>query len=256
MKAINNFPFEDLAVRRIGAYDGNPTIVFLHDSLGSIKLWKDFPAQLGKMTQCNVLIYDRQGYGESCAFSYPKRDNEYMEMEANLLNELLNYWKIDEAILFGHSDGGSIALITAAKYAEKIKGIITEGAHIFVEEITLQGIRKAVENYQKTNLKSKLEKYHGHKTDQMFWAWADTWLNKDFKAWNIENFLGSIHCPILIIQGRDDEFGTLNQVEGIDSQSRGRSEKFIVPDAKHTPHKEKAETVLKRSADFIKTLIS
>ncbi|MDR2084203.1 MAG: alpha/beta fold hydrolase [Bacteroidales bacterium] len=253
MSANKNLHSE-IAFKRIDNYPGKPTIIFLHDSWGSINLLRDFPEKLGELTECNVLIYDRQGYGESGPFSYSKRNNDYMELEADILNELLDYWKIDKAILFGHSDGGSISLITAAKYPSKIVGVITEGAHVFVEDITVNGIKDAVKLYQTGNLKSKLEKYHGEKTDSMFWAWADTWTSEEFRTWNIESFLPAIHCDLLVIQGADDEYGTLEQVTKIVTQTSGQASKLIIPNAKHSPHKEVPNLVLEKSAEFIKQL--
>lgn len=254
MQTNYKFSLEEIAIKRIDNYPGRPTIIFLHDSLGCIELWRDFPQKLGEMAQCNVLIYDRQGYGKSCPFSYSKRENDYMEWEADILNDLLAFWNIDKAILFGHSDGGSIALLTAAKYPEKILGIITEGAHIFVEEVTLNGIREAIDLYKTTDLKSKLQKYHFDNTEEMFWAWAGTWTSEVFKVWNMEHFLPSIQCPSLIIQGQDDEYGTLDQVEGITKQVSGPTSKFVMPDVKHTPHKEAPELVLGKAFEFISQL--
>lgn len=245
----------DIATLRIDNYRNRPTIIFLHDSLGCIELWRDFPQKLGNLTQCNVLIYDRQGYGRSCPFTETNRTNGYMEKEADFLIDLMNYWKLNNAILFGHSDGGSIALIAGGKYPDRIKGIITEGAHIFVEDKTIIGIEEAIKLYQTTNLKMKLEKYHGNKTDEMFWAWASTWTSDQFSTWNIEEFLPAIQCKCLILQGEEDEYGTLQQVEKIAKQTRGKSTKLILPGIKHTPHKENPELVLNESAEFIKQLI-
>lgn len=255
MQTDNKFSLDDISIKRIDNYHGRPTIIFLHDSLGCIKLWRDFPLKLGELTNCNVLIYDRQGYGMSCSFSDSKRDNYYMEKEADILNELLDIWDIDKALLFGHSDGGSIALIAAAKYPAKISGIITEGAHIFVEDFTLNGIKEAIQLYQTTDLKTKLEKYHGDKTEEMFWAWAETWTSEKFRTWNIESFLPLIQCPSLIIQGEDDEYGTLEQIEKITKQTSGQSSKLIIPNVKHSPHKEIPELILEKSAVFINQLI-
>lgn len=244
-----------LMVARSNPWEGRPTIIFLHDSLGSIKLWRDFPSKLGEITACNVLVYDRQGYGKSGPFISNDRKNNYLELEAAVVNRLIKQYGIKRAILFGHSDGGSIALITAAKYPSSILGVITEGAHIFVEDITLQGIREAVKAYQTTSLKEKLEKYHGDKTDALFWAWAKTWLSDEFKNWNIEHFLPVIQCSVLVIQGEKDEYGTLHQVEGITSQVSGVAFQFIVPQVGHTPHKEAAQETLTKAAEFImKTL--
>ena len=246
---------DQIAIKRIEINPLAPTIIFLHDSLGCIQLWRDFPEQLGAMSYCNVLIYDRQGYGKSCPFSYSERDLNYLEIEADLLNELIVYWNIDNAILFGHSDGGSIALLTAAKYPSHIKGIITVGAHVFVEEVTIKGINEAIDLYHNTDLKSKLEKYHGTNTESMFWAWAKTWTTDEFKHWNIEHFLPLITCPALIIQGDDDEYGTLKQVEAITSLMNGTASPLIIPNCKHTPYKENPAYVLDQTAAFIKELI-
>lgn len=177
-----------------------------------------------------------------------------MEQEADILNELLDYWNIDNAILFGHSDGGSISLISAGKYPKKISGVITEGAHIFVEDVTIKGIEEAIQLYQTTDLKTKLEKYHGNKTDEMFWAWAATWTTDEFKTWNIENYLPKIQCRSLIIQGEDDEYGTLKQVENIITQTCGQSSKFVIQKVRHTPHKEVPELILEKAAEFINGL--
>lgn len=249
------FSQNKLATFKTIDFQNRPTIVFLHDSLGCIELWRNFPDDLGKITQCNILVYDRQGYGKSKPFDSIERINNYMEIEADVLNQVLNENEIEQAILFGHSDGGSIALIAAAKYPEKILGIITEGAHVFVENITIKGIKEAIEAYETTNLKQKLEKYHGSNTNNLFWAWAKTWTTPTFSTWNIEHFLPQISCPSLIIQGEKDEFGTLLQVDKIVNQVAGNVEKLVIPNVKHTPHKEAPELILEQSSSFIKKFI-
>ncbi|PZF70769.1 alpha/beta fold hydrolase [Taibaiella soli] len=241
-----------LSIKHIIGDSKRPTIIFLHDSLGCITLWRDFPTQLGTLTNCNVLVYDRKGYGESAPFTDVPRDNNYLEKEADVLNLLIEKLQITDAILFGHSDGGSIALIAAGKYPEHIKAVITEGAHVFVEDVTLRGIREAVTAYETTNLKEKLQKYHGDKTEAVFQAWAGTWLTDTFRLWNIEHFLPQIKCPVLVIQGAQDEYGTLAQVTSIVHQAGGIAESFIVPGIGHTPHKEAKEQVLMQVADFVK----
>ncbi|NJB69620.1 pimeloyl-ACP methyl ester carboxylesterase [Saonia flava] len=254
MQTKTKIKLDEITIKRTDRFPGRPTIIFLHDSLGCIELWRGFPEKIGELTKCNILVYDRQGYGKSCAFSYSKRDYYYMEQEADLLNELLDFWQLDKAILFGHSDGGSIALITAGKYPNKIRGVITEGAHIFVEDITINGIEEAIKLYKTTNLKTKLEKYHGSKTDEMFWAWASTWTTDEFRNWNIEGFLPKITCPSLIIQGEEDEYGTLKQVENIITQTNGQSTQLVIPNVKHTPHKEVPELILQKASEFINGL--
>lgn len=234
--------------------EGGPVIVFLHDSLGSVQLWRDFPALLSEHTGCNVFAYDRSGYGKSGSMLTHERPVNYMELEAGFLNELLTAFNIRNAILFGHSDGGTIALITAARYPEKIKAVVCEAGHIFVEETTLKGVYDAWETYKTTNLPERLKKYHGDKVETLFRAWTETWTRADYRAWNIEYLLKDIRCPLLFIQGEADEYGTLDQVEKTVTQVSGPAEKYIIPGIGHTPHKESPELVLKRTAEFIKRL--
>ena len=229
-----------------------PTMIFLHDSLGCIRLWRSFPQELAQAAQCNALVYDRQGYGTSAAFTREPRRNDYLEIEADRLIELMDACHTGKAILFGHSDGGSIALIAAAKYPERCSAVITEGAHIFVEEITLKGIRDALTAWQTTDLEQKLQKYHGIKTEAVFHAWTDTWLDPAFRSWNIGHFLPKIECPVLVIQGELDEFGSMAQVEGILSGVSGKVKKWIAPGVGHTPHKEYKEMALEQAAAFIR----
>lgn len=233
-----------------------PTLVFLHDSLGCTQLWRDFPAKIAEATKCNVLIYDRLGYGKSEPMPTFKRPTNYMEWEADILNELLTQLKIEKAILFGHSDGGTIALLMASKYPEKIKSVIVEAAHIFVEDETLKGIYQAIESYKTTNLPERLAKYHGDKVETIFKAWTETWTRKDFRSWNIEAFLPQIICPLLFIQGEADEYGTLDQVEKTINQVSGNSEKFIIPNIGHTPHKEAPELTLAKTINYIQERLS
>jgi len=233
-----------------------PTLVFLHDSLGCTRLWRDFPAKIAEATKCNFLIYDRLGYGKSEPMPTFKRPINYMELEADILNELLTELKIEKAILFGHSDGGTIALLTASKYPEKIKSVIVEAAHIFVEDETLKGIYQAIESYKTTNLPERLAKYHADKVETIFKAWTETWTRKDFRSWNIEVFLPQIICPLLFIQGEADEYGTLDQVEKTINQVSGNSEKFIIPNIGHTPHKEAPELTLAKIINYIQERLS
>ncbi|MBS1636128.1 MAG: alpha/beta hydrolase [Bacteroidetes bacterium] len=232
-----------------------PTIVFLHDSLGCTDLWRDFPQKIAEQTHCPVLIYDRQGYGRSDAFGPEARTQRYMETEAEILGEILKSLGLEQVILFGHSDGGSIALMAAAKFPAVIKGIITEGAHVFVEDITLQGIRTAVSLYATTNLKEKLSRYHGEKTEAVFHAWANTWLKPEYRSWNIEHFLPQVLCPSLIIQGVNDEYGSEKQVNAIVGSVKGPSLKYMVNGAAHTPHKESSQDTLDKTLTFIHSLL-
>ncbi|SHF43300.1 Pimeloyl-ACP methyl ester carboxylesterase [Chryseobacterium sp. OV279] len=229
-----------------------PVIIFLHDSLGCTQLWRDFPMKLAEATGCNILMYDRLGYGKSGPMLTHERPVNYMEWEADVLNDLLAELNISNVILFGHSDGGTIALIAAAKYPEKVHSVICEAGHIFVEEVTLKGVYDAWDAYKTTNLAERLQKYHGDKVEMLFKAWTETWTREDYRSWNIEYLLKDIQCPLLFIQGEADEYGTLDQVEKTVSQVSGTAEKYIIPEAGHTPHKEVPELVLSRASVFMK----
>jgi pimeloyl-ACP methyl ester carboxylesterase len=233
------------------AVGDGPTLVFLHDSLGCIETWRGFPGRLAEDTKLDGLIYDRRGYGRSSPLPRATRAPDYLEGEAALLIDVLDEVGVERAALFGHSDGGSIALIAAARYPERISAVVTEGAHVFVEELTLDGIRAARHTLQSTGLRDRLARYHGDKTDAMTSAWIDTWLAPEFRDWNIECHLGAIECPVLAIQGVRDEYGTPAQVDaivrGVGANARG----WMVPDVGHTPHRDAPEAVLDTTARFI-----
>lgn len=251
--AING---QELYIEFQNAYKDRPTVVFLHDSLGCTALWRDFPQRLGEAVQCNTLVYDRLGYGRSAPMLTHERTVSYLEPEAAVLDGLLQTLDINDAILFGHSDGGSVALITASRYARRISAVICEAAHIFVEEVTLQGIRAAMEAYKTTNLAERLQKYHGDKVDALFRAWTETWTRDDFRDWNIESFLPGISCPLLFIQGEADEYGTMEQAKKTVSQVGGKGLLYSIPEIGHTPHKEAPELALAAAKNFIANFVT
>ena len=231
-----------------------PTLIFLHDSLGSTQLWRDFPKEVAKKTNCNLFIYDRKGYGKSSPFTISQREITYMHDEADFLHEIINHFNFNEIILFGHSDGGTISLLYAAKYHKILKGIVVVGSHVIVEDVTLNGIREAIKAYKETNLKERLTKYHGENTQKVFEMWTETWLRPNFIDFDIREELKNIICPTLVIQGIDDEFGSIKQVDGIIENVKGQKESFLVPDAKHTPYKENRELTLNKTVEFIDSL--
>ena len=232
-----------------------PVLVFLHEALGSIELWHDFPMTLAETTGCDALIYDRWGHGKSDPLDV-KRTLRYVHDEALIsLPEVLRKSNVDDAILIGHSDGGSMALIFAAEHTEVARGVISEAAHVFVEDITLEGIREAVKIYEATNLRERLSRYHGDNTEKIFRAWWDTWLSPEFKDWNIEDCLPRIQCPVLVIQGEDDQYGTEAQVEAIASQITGPTKSLLIPNCSHIPHKQARDTVVQEMTDFILKLL-
>ena len=235
--------------------DFRPTLVFLHEGLGSIEMWHDFPAILAETTACDCLIYDRWGHGRSDALDV-QRTLRYVHDEAlDSLPEVLNHSNVDDAILIGHSDGGSIALIFAAEYPEIVRGIVTEAAHVFVEAITLEGIREALDIYNNTDLKQKLARYHGDNTEKIFRAWYETWLQPEFKSWDIQDCLPKITCPVLVIQGEDDQYGTAAQVEAISNQATGPSKVLLIPNCAHIPHREAKDRVAQEMTEFVLSLL-
>jgi pimeloyl-ACP methyl ester carboxylesterase len=226
-------------------------LVFLHEGLGSVGQWKDFPLSLCKRAKLPALVFDRWGYGgsEPCDKS---GDVEYLHAEALIsLPQVLADFGIEKAVLVGHSDGGSIALMFAATHPEKVCCLITEAAHVFVEDITLAGIREAVAVYKNSDLRERLAKYHGDKTDLVFKRWSETWLDPVFREWNIESFLPGVNCPVLAIQGEEDPYGTPAQVEAIVRQVSGPVSGLIVPACGHIPHFQAREVVLDAMTDFI-----
>jgi pimeloyl-ACP methyl ester carboxylesterase len=179
-----------------------------------------------------------------------QRNVNYLEEQADFFITLLDHLNIQHCIALGHSDGGSIALIAASKYPERFSAIITEGAHVFVEPVTLAGIRQAVHDIEHTDLKPKLIKHHGNKTNDVVLAWSTIWLSEPFIKWNIEHFLPQIKCPALILQGENDEFGTGKQVVAIEEKIP-KAKSFIIPEAGHTPHKSHPEVFLNEVNHFL-----
>lgn len=234
---------------------GNPQskklIVFLHEGLGSIKQWKQFPEKL--CAKCNAygLVYDRSGYGQSPG-SLTKRKPDYLHKSALELRQVIDDLVSTEydLYLYGHSDGGSIALIYAANYKTNLKGIITEAAHVFVEEETLIGVAETLPLFEAGKFDG-LSKYHGNRYKEVFMAWNTIWLHPDFRNWNITEALHKITCPQLIIQGINDQYGTIAQVEAIANKTEGKSFTFTPEDCGHTPHKEKQTEVLTTVKQFM-----
>ncbi len=228
------------------------TLVFLHEGLGCVAMWRDFPAELAAATGCGALVYSRLGYGRSDACSLP-RPVSFMHAEGlNGLPELLETAGIKDCILIGHSDGGSIGIIYAGGTpALPLRGMITEAAHVYCEAISIRSIREARERYVKGGLRKNLEKYHGPNTDCAFWGWNGAWLHSDFKRWNLEEYLPNIHVPWLAIQGEDDPYGTPAQVEAIVKQTGGETKALMLSNCGHAPHINQSEATFQAMKDFI-----
>lgn len=237
--------------------DKAPTIVFLHEGLGCIDIWQDFPAKVAEATGCGALIYSRTGYGNSDPKALPWPTSFMHDEALVVLPELLNCLDIRDAVLFGHSDGGSIALINAGSDKnERVRGLVLEAPHVFVEDISIEGIEAAKVEYEQGRLKSSLARYHGENVETAFRGWNDTWLSPEFRSWNIEEYLSRITVPVLVVQGVDDEYGTLAQVEAIKKGVSGPIETLILEECGHDPHRDQPDKVLERTAKFIQLLHS
>ena len=231
-----------------------PTLVFLHEGLGSVALWRDFPARVAQATGCRTLVYSRYGYGQSDVLAAP-HGTDYMHLEAQqALPELLAALQIENPVLIAHSDGASIALIHAGS-GHPVAGIVVMAPHCFVEDISIRSIEAARVAALNTDLLQKLSRYH-QDAARTFWGWNDIWLHPDFRAWNIEAYLPAIRCPILAMQGEDDEYGTLAQIEAIRSQAINSPdvELLRLADCRHSSHRDQPEAVIGAMVGFIETL--
>lgn len=224
-------------------------LVFLHEGLGSVAQWKNFPKEFFESTSLNVLVYDRSGYGKSAAVpqNYP---SDYVRYEAHtILPQLLEQLNIKTCHLFGHSDGATMALLFAAYHPQKCLSVISEAAHVIIEDMSVEGIRKIRALYQ-DKIQKPLQKYHGNKTDWVFYHWADTWINPAFKTWNMNQELSQIQCPVLAIQGEDDEYGSPKQLEIIKELSP--AEIHLLPNCGHIPHFQKPNELMDLALNFFK----
>jgi pimeloyl-ACP methyl ester carboxylesterase len=226
-----------------------PELVFLHEGLGSVSHWKDFPVRVAATTGCPVTVYSRYGSGKSDLLT-EHRAVTYMHDEAlSTLPDLLQELEIDNPILIGHSDGASIAFIYAGGH-DRLRGLIVLAPHVFVEDLSVQSITEAKEKFETTNLPEKLARHH-RDAGRTFWGWNNIWLHPDFRRWNIEEYLPRIKCPILAIQGLDDQYGTLAQVEAIARQSGGPVDILRLADCRHSPQRDQPEAVLAAIAKFV-----
>ena len=233
-----------------------PTLVFLHDGLGCLSLWRDFPARVAEATNCRTFVYSRFGYGESGPIDLP-RPVRFMHDEAlKILPAILASANIKLPILVGHSDGGSIAMIYAgSEFGGNVHSLILEAPHVFVEDITVQSIYEAGQEYLHGKLKQRLQRYHGQNVDVAFWGWNRVWLDPEFRSWNIEEYLPRIHKPVLAIQGEDDNFGTSLQIQSISKQCAGAVQTAFLPKCAHTPHREQPELTFELMVNFIRNQI-
>ena len=225
-------------------------LVFLHEGLGSMAQWKDFPELLVEETGCAAVVYSRYGYGRSDRLTEPNTV-DYMHREAlETLPDVLETLSIERPILVGHSDGASIALINAGARRSASHAIVAMAPHVFVEDITVESIAQAKVAFETTDLCTRLGRYHDDPV-ATFRGWNDVWLRPEFRAWNIERYLPAIEVPLLLIQGEDDRYGTLAQIDAVARQVRGPVRKLILSRCGHSPHLDRREATVRVIADFV-----
>ena len=230
-----------------------PTLVFLHEGLGSIRQWRDFPGRVARATGCRALVYDRYGYGDSDALQEERVGIDFMHREALFfLPEILLQLKIQNPVLVGHSDGASIALIHAGA-GHPVRGLAVMAPHVFIEDVCINSIEQANKQFDTSDLPERLGKYH-RDARKTFHLWADAWLDPEFRAWNIEPCLPAIRCPVLAMQGEGDEYGTMAQLDAIQRQVGGPCELLKLPDCGHSPQRDQPEKVLRAVVEFVKRI--
>ena len=233
---------------------GAPLMVFLHEGLGSVSMWRDFPGQLCEALQCRGLVYSRPGYGQSTArpLDAPLAP-DFMHRQAHeLLPALLQALGVDTATdkpwLFGHSDGGSITLLHAARFPDAVAGAIVLAPHILVEDVSVASITEARRAYAGTDLRQRLARHHAD-VDSAFRGWNDIWLHPEFRSWNITRELAAITCPLLAVQGVNDEYGTLEQIRGV-ARVAPQCELVELADCGHSPHKDQKDRLIEAVRHF------
>jgi pimeloyl-ACP methyl ester carboxylesterase len=239
-----------LEYRRIAGAAAGPTLVFLHEGLGSIGQWRDFPERIARGTRLPAVVYARYGYGQSDLLEQPF-GVDFMHREAlDFLPGLLRALGIERPILVGHSDGASIALIHAGA-GHPLDALVALAPHVFVEDISIGGIVAAKQTFESTDLREKLARYHRDPV-KTFYGWNDAWLAPAFRSWNIEQYLPAIKCPLLAIQGYGDEYGSMAQLDAIARQAGGPVELLKLEDCGHSPHKDQPEKVTQAVVDFVR----
>ena len=231
---------------------GKQALVFLHEGLGSIRQWRDFPAKVAQAAGLRALVYDRYGYGQSDVLQEPRRTVRFMHDEAlHALPEVLASLEIENPILIGHSDGASIALIYAGA-GHAVKAVVAMAPHVFIEPICIDSIRKAANTFETTDLPQRLGRYH-RDAAKTFYGWADVWRDNDFRQWDIRpDYLAGIRCPVLAIQGYGDEYGTMAQLDEIAARVKGPCTLLKLEDCGHAPFRDQPEKTLSAVTAFVR----
>jgi pimeloyl-ACP methyl ester carboxylesterase len=225
-------------------------IVLLHEGLGSISQWKSVPAEIHAATSRTVMAYSRAGHGRSHPRAQPPTITFMHEEARDELPAVLDAAGIRRAILLGHSDGGSIALIFAATFPARVPALILEAPHVLVEEVSVASIEALGLRWRQTDLRARLGRHHDE-VDALFHGWRNVWLDPAFLSWSLEPLLPHIACPVLLIQGRDDEYGTMRQLDTIARAVRGPVERIVLEDCGHSPHLDHPHAVVTAVRDFV-----
>ena len=233
-----------------------PVLVLLHEGLGSARLWKSVPDELARMTGCGVIVYSRYGNGFSQVLQEP-RAVSYMHDEAlEALPDVLDAFAVERAVLVGQSDGASIALIYAGEVGARVCGVVAEAPHVFVEDISVQSIAQAKVAYESSKLREALSRHH-EDAGKTFYGWNDIWLSPAFRSWNIQESVRKIRVPLLLVQGLNDEYGTMAQLDAIVSDARdARVDTLHLAQCGHAPHRDRPDLVLPAIAAFIRNVAS
>jgi pimeloyl-ACP methyl ester carboxylesterase len=245
-----------LEYRMIGPRpDAAPTIVMLHEGLGSVGLWGAFPEQLASATGAGVFVYSRAGYGKSSPGKMPRSINFMDEEALDDLPRVLEAIGFQRGILFGHSDGASIATIYAGSVQDhRVRGLVLMAPHFFTEKMGLAAIRRTRDEFAAGALREKLKRWHAD-VDCAFYSWNGPWLDPEIAKWDITEALGYIRVPILVVQGEDDQYGTIRQVEAVKEECYCPVETAILPGVRHSPHRDAPEHTLEATSSFINRLL-
>lgn len=227
-----------------------PPIVLLHEGLGSVGLWRTFPRAVHEATARRVIAFSRYGHGRSDPPPAPRTSSFFHEEACSVLPSVLRQLGITEPILVGHSDGASIALIHAAAFP--VSGLALIAPHVVVEDVTLAAIREARDRFENGDLRERLSRHHAD-PEVAFHGWCDVWLDPSFRSWSLDDELARVECSVLLVQGADDPYGTLDQLDRIEARARGRVRRLIVPGG-HSPHLDEQETVVRELARFVDDL--
>jgi pimeloyl-ACP methyl ester carboxylesterase len=241
---IGGLPLETIELP--GAND-RPALVLLHEGLGSVGLWRGLPEELNRLTGRRTVAFSRFGHGHSAPPRKPRTPAFFHEEALEVLPELFEQLDVEEPLLIGHSDGASIALINAAHHP--VSGLVLLAPHVFVEELTVDAIRKTREEYLSGRLRERMGRHHAD-PDAAFWGWCDVWLDPAFQEWTLERETAKLSAPVLLIQGADDPYGSLEQLDRIEANAGGPVDRLVLPGG-HSPHLEHTQEVVRTIAEYV-----